>query len=805
MNLAYLKYYVRDEKSKWRAGAVCVCATAAVSLLSGNAYLCSKALAHVAQNEVSIDPKQPHQFDLDQEIRIRDRAAQLALKEDDPVFTKIYLDLATLQARHGLIAKSVQSARQAISKMSPNDDQPLFYDDDLISALIENSHFNEAELLLREACAKSKNLENSGFKGAHYNTQLMLLFYFYVVRGQRAKALTVLDQLVPTGFQTEPRPSYRRSNSYRDDYGIAGNVPNYLRNLVAGVASGSSFATSFRPKELARTLALESDFKKTRCNNEQLQFCAAVLNKMLALQEQIFEAYDERLAATFIALAEVKALSGNEIEACKNYKESLEIVLRKTSDTSTFVPIENKYLSLLRRIGDPVAVRRAEHLIRELDAVASSETKDSTKIYNDKCTKIDEEIKQKNFEQSEKSINELEKFLSTEKDSASARKRLLIQYSKSADLYLEHGARNLAVKYALKSFGAPNDSTEFLRSYDQPTLFALVTDFCKSGNYIEAINLLNSVLTRMSEVPTLQPLQKIDAQNRLAEVLFQQSQHETDPALIAKLKSESESNFQLAMALSSKANLKPALINQQMARRRILLTKPAIYSLNLDGPIEYTEPGHGGSVGGLELEGKYVLNLKAHRDMDISDGDDGEIVLLDKKTFEDLANEYLDEGDLEQARNCLIAGMRCRLSSRNFELLGEYWYLNGDSDGALQACDMALELEPNNYPAVCLKELIQSRASSSPAENSAVTSTSIAPPSVTTQPTKLAKVFALMASHKYSDAISLLTPMIEASPQRWRELFLREQCYRALNDAKHAAEDNETAKMLEYKAAQKRT
>ncbi len=218
----------------------------------------------------------------------------------------------------------------------------------------------------------------------------------------------------------------------------------------------------------------------------------------------------------------------------------------------------------------------------------------------------------------------------------------------------------------------------------------------------------------------------------------------------------------------------------------------------------YAERSRGSSAC-LELDGKFVVDIKADRDMDISSADDGLNILLDKKTFEDLAEEYFEEGDSKQVYNCLLAGMRCRLTSRNFELLGEYWYVKGEFEKALQACDMSLDLEPNNYSATCLKALIKGNDTSSENTGPSKDSNKISSPADSTQSNKLADVLALMAAHRYFDAISLLNPMIALRPEAWREVYLREQCYRALKDTVHAEQDFETSRVLEYKASKKGT
>lgn len=588
---------------------------------------------------------------LAEELHIREKAAQLALKSGGEDASHLLINLATLQAKSDLTNKAVENASRAIAISPPTNEYPIFYVDDLINTLLAQKNFDQAEFLLQEAAKKADSVTRYGVKGHNAPAQYFLLFYFYVLRRNDVKASAICDRVFANKFNQESTPSADRfgGSSWFEEFGYVGHLLDATRNLASALVVGASVADEFKPAELFETNL--DIFSARPRGGADPTLAKAILTKILTMQTHQLEPYDERLVKTFACLADVENMTGHVNEASKNCQEALEIVLRKSATPWKFEDLESRFLAMLEKHGDTAKLAQMKNLVSSIKA----------------------------------HTNEAEKL------------------------------RILKAEAAIKAAEIQS----------------------KQRN--------NAAVTGVSGDGPVDPRQK--------------------------------------------------------AARKKALTVPSIAALGLDGLIEYIEPGYGLISGGT-VDGKYEENIRAHRDFVSHTSDEGYIVSLSGKSFEGLADDYFDEGNLRQAYNCILAGLRCKLSSQNFELLGEYWYFTGDLKNSLQACEMALYMDPTNVTAAGLKVLVTAVSGASQFDTKSALDVLSKPDTYVYPSDRNAKVFVLMAQSKYPEAIAKINSTLSKHPDLWRMHNLRERCYKALGDAARAKDDLESMKVLEYRTTQ---
>ncbi len=443
-----------------------------------------------------------------------------------------------------------------------------------------------------------------------------------------------------------------------------------------------------------------------------------------------------------------------------------------------------------------VASQQAEDArrVRALNSLARTTTAAKLKS-------IQEEIAKKNFDNSEQLISELEGFY---KSNGIENKRNSdgsgIAYFEISKSYLKFGNASLATKNLLKGIDTVRDSQSFGRYFDQTVLVALISEYHKSDDYDNATKLMSSIVSKMKTIEKLDKALIAEMEIKQSEVMFEQSRHEKEPD--TKLEDDSKNLFNRAIrTLRANSEADSGIAERVLIKHNLILTKPALAALCLDGPIEYHEARKGSSMGGI-VDNKYSIHISGpHSISIIGRKDGGQDIVLDGQKFEDKATVCIEKGNLLQTFNALLAAVRSNPNSQSFALLAEYWYIQNDLSSALQACDMALELDKVNYVAAGLRALIRSKLGQQKQADEEAQNLLQAIPVSRTSSEKLTRIFALMASKQYDEATVSLNELIAHAPDNWRFLFYRSQCYRLLNKETPLNVDSNAMKLIEHKFA----
>lgn len=218
-------------------------------------------------------------------------------------------------------------------------------------------------------------------------------------------------------------------------------------------------------------------------------------------------------------------------------------------------------------------------------------------------------------------------------------------------------------------------------------------------------------LNRLSSVKTIEPTAMLELKLSLAELLMNHQRVLTDQGKArdyrnraAKLFDECESNqFDKMLVPESYSKTKMA------ARRMIAMNYPALQKLDLPhGEIIYRKIGadkeleHYIEIGERGMIGRGSNEITLGHTIDI---------LIDGRTLDQMSFEQLDAGNIVEAEKILVAALRAKPAASTFAMLGECWFLKKEKGGALQACQMAFDLDSHNALAVALKQLLRQEKS----------------------------------------------------------------------------------------------